>query len=140
MYREYAGVSSMSIAGTVESKYPVLVLSFNNCELHCCHMDGYKNNKEALSNRLGDIERYFVAKPKSLRYRLWYNVDDSVLSDEIIERIAIDILAIGENIIKLAFIGAGIYKRRLTKLLKMSAFDKPFKYFGDAEIAKEWLV
>lgn len=25
----------------VESKKPMIVLSFHDCELHCCHLDGY---------------------------------------------------------------------------------------------------
>ena len=54
----------------IESKYPVLVLSFNNCELHGCHLDGYKNNTEALLNRLALIDEFFEGKSKVRRYRI----------------------------------------------------------------------
>ena len=124
----------------IESKYPVLVLSFNNCELHCCHLDGYKDNNEALLNRLTLIDEYFESNSKVRRYRIWLNVDDSLLSDMTIERIVQSIMRVKDNIINIAIIGAGNKKRRLEKTLKKSGFCKPSCFFSDAEAAKEWLV
>lgn len=127
--------------GVIESKYPVLVLSFNNCELHCCHLDGYKGNNEALLDRLLLIGDYFSNNPKGRRYRIWYNVDDSNLTNDTIEKIAKGISDIGENIIKLAFIGMNNRcKIYFNRLLAKSSFDKPIQHFKDAELAKNWLV
>lgn len=127
--------------GVIESKYPVLVLSFNNCELHCCHLDGYKSNNEALLNRLQLIDDYFSKNPKGRRYRIWYNVDDSDLSNDDIDKIAKSISVIRENVIKLAFIGMNNrYKIYFNRLLSKSSFYKPVKHFKDAELAKHWLV
>jgi len=124
----------------IESRYPVLVFSFNNCELHGCHLDGYKDNSEALLNRLALIDKYFESKSKVRRFRIWLNVDDSFLSGAMIERIVQSIVRLEDNIIKIAIIGAGNNKRKLEKLLKKSGFIKPSCYFSDAEAAKEWLV
>ena len=123
-----------------EFKYPVMVLPFNNCELHCCSMDGYKGNSEALLNRLNSIDDYFSSKSKVSRYRIWYNVDDSILTDDIIESIAKSLYKINDNIIKIAFIGTNRKKSRFDKILHKTTFNKPVCYFSDAELAKEWLV
>jgi len=117
-------------------RIPVL----NNCELHGCHLDGYKGNTEALLNRLAQIDEFFDSKSKVRRYRIWLNVDDSLLSDAITERIVQSILRIEDNIIKIAIIGTGNNKRRFEKTLKKSGFCKPSCFFSDAEAAKEWLV
>ena len=124
----------------IESRYPVLVLSFNNCELHGCHLDGYKDNTEALLKRLALIDEFFEGKSKVRRYRIWLNVDYSLLSDATIERIVQSIMRIEDNIIKIAVIGAGNKKSRFVKILKKSGFSKPSCFFSDAEAAKEWLV
>ena len=124
----------------IESRYPVLVLSFNNCELHGCHLDGYKDNTEALLKRLALIDEFFEGKSKVSRYRIWLNVDYSLLSDATIERIVRSIMRIEDNIIKIAVIGAGNRKSRFEKTLKKFGFCKPYCFFSDAEAAKEWLV
>lgn len=121
-------------------KHPVMVLSFNNCELHCCSLDGYRNNSEALLSRLELIDDYFGSKPKVNKYRLWYNIDESILTVDIMESIAKSLFAMKGSIIKIAFIGVGRNKRLFDKILRRAAFDKPVRYFSDAEIAKEWLV
>ena len=124
----------------VEFKHPVMVLSFNYSDLHCCALDGYKGNNEALLNRLKQIDDYFASKSKVSTYKLWFNIDDNVLTDDIIENIAISLYKINDNIFKLAVIGAGKKKRRFDKALRKTTFNKPIAYFSDAESAKEWLV
>ena len=132
--------ADISVMGVIESKYPVLVFSFNNCELHGCHLDGYKNNNVALLDRLALIDEYFENKSKVQRYRIWLNIDDSLLSSVTIERIIQSLVRIEDNIIKIAIIGAGNKKRHFEKILKKSGFRKPSCFFSDAEAAKEWLV
>lgn len=128
----------------IESKYPILVLSYNNCEIHCCHLDGYKDNKDALLNRLTEIEDTFLSKQNNVKYKLWFNMDSNVLDEDIMEEVCSSIFRISNHIYKIGFIGLRILQRRkFEKLLK-----KKFKhygvlyhaYFSDAEEAKEWLV
>ena len=122
---------------TIGSKHSVFLISFNYCEITCCHLDGYKNNREALLSRLSLIESFF--KPNS-RHRVWYNIDDSELSDKVIEQVTQSISRVQSNIVKLAFIGAGRGKRKLKKILNDTiASSIPIGYFEDAELAKEWL-
>ena len=116
------------------------MLSFNNCELHCCALDGYKGNREALLNRSKSISDYFNSKPGTTRYRIWYNMDDSVLTDDIIESITESLFKINDSIIKIAFIGANRKKKRFDKVLRKTTFNRPVCYFSDAELAKEWLI
>ena len=121
------------------SKYPVLVISFNNCEIHACHLDGFKNDWEALANRLKAIDEFFIKAPKNCGHRIWYNVGDSVLSDEVIADITGSLLKIEDRIVKIAFIGVK-RKRRLNKSIRQALPNKPVSYFADAEAAKEWLI
>jgi len=125
-----------------EPPVPVLVLSYNNCELHCCHLDGYKRNRQAFLARLDTVEQYFVIKPVHRRYRLWFNLDETMLDDRSMERVAASLANIHIHIIKIAFIGIGKNKRRrFERMLKnyLRETELPRQYFCDAEKAKEWL-
>ena len=128
----------MNALNIVESKFPVLVVSFNNCEIHGCHADGYKNNEEALAHRLSQIEAFF--RPQ-MRCRFWYNVDETALTGRAIELITQSVARLKGNIVKIAFIGVGGRKRRFHKTLlnALGDHDFPTAYFADAERAKEWL-
>jgi len=123
-----------------ESKTPVLMLSYDNCEICCCHLDGYKGNQENFCRRLELIDAFFDGGSQAARYRIWLNIDDSVLTEDLIEKVAESVLHINDKIVKIAFVGVGKYKNRLNRLLKRDSFDKPLAYFSDAENAKEWLV
>jgi len=123
-----------------ESKTPVLMLSYDNCEICCCHLDGYKDNREAFCRRLEQIDTFFDGGGHVSRYRVWLNIDDSNLTEDLIEKVAESVVRIKERIVKIAIVGAGKYKNRLNRLLKRNSFDKPLAYFSDAENAKEWLV
>lgn len=71
----------------VESKTPVIILSHHNCEIHCCHLDGYKTNTSAMLNRLSEIEAIFTAKPIHAQFRIWYNLDENILDRPVMELI-----------------------------------------------------
>jgi len=123
-----------------ESKTPVLMLSYDNCEICCCHLDGYKDNREAFCRRLEQINAFFDGGGQVSRYRVWLNIDDSVLTEDLIEKVAESVIRTKEKIVKIAFVGAGKHKKRFIRLFKKTDFDKPLAYFSDAENAKEWLV
>lgn len=135
----------------------IKILSFKNCELHCCHLDGYKSQREAFLKRLSDIEQYFASKPPDNRYRIWFNVDETTLDDLLLDEIAASIIRILGHIVKIAFIGLGrINKYKLDIKLSKATNELsnvtykfgtlatlellPRSYFSDAEKAKEWLV
>lgn len=121
----------------IESKNPVLVISYHNCEIHVCHLDGYKTDKVSLLKRISQIESFFN---KNSRCRVWYNIDDTVLSDDVIEIIQQNILHLKENIVKLAIIGTHIKMRRFRRALNKKSLSFPVAYFDDAELAKKWLI
>ncbi len=119
------------------------VLSFRNCDLHCCHLDGYKKQRESFVARLKYIENYFAEKPQNAKFRIWYNVDETFVDKVLIEEIAASVIRIKSRIVKIAFIGLGPWQQwKLSKILKALTGDSsfPYTYFSDAEKAKEWLI
>lgn len=123
----------------VESKVPVLVISFRNGEIHCCHLDGYRDQTEAAMQRLSKIEASFSACRK---YRIWFNVDDTTLTPSLMAQIAQCVARLKGSVVKIAFVGAGrkkdAFDKQLNKALQGTVLPKA--YFEDAEQAKEWLL
>lgn len=126
-----------------ESKTPIIILSYNNCEIYCCHLDGYKTNTEALLNRLSKIEEIFLSKPSHARFRVWYNVDENVLDKQTMRLISESVSRFRERIYKIAFIGLdGFAKWKFDNILELTMGEICITkaYFNDAELAKGWLV
>lgn len=126
----------------VESKKPMIVLSFHDCELHCCHLDGFQSNTNGLLKRLEQIETIFRSKPAHAKYRIWFNMDKSNLNSDTMQLIAESISRIEEHINKIAFVGlCGVSRRRFDAKLQNTLKENILhSYFKDAEAAKEWLV
>lgn len=127
----------------MEPKNPIIILSFQNCELHCCHLDGYHEQRGSFLKRLSDIEAYFTGKPATSKYRIWYNVDETWLDQAAIAEIAESVTRMQQHIVKIAFIGMGriqqwALKRKLNSITGQPSF--PYSFFADAERAKEWLI
>ena len=119
------------------------VLSFRNCELHCCHLDGYKNHRDAFLIRLTEIENYFSGKPSGFMFRIWYNLDENILDSVLLEQIASSVIQFNSHIMKIAFIGLNhAQQKKLSKKLKEKTDNAafPYAYFSDAEKAKKWLI
>lgn len=124
-------------------QYPIVVLSFYNCELHCCHLDGYKTNTAAFLGRLAAVETQLLARPAHSTLRLWCNLDDTKLDAALIQIVVQSLLRTKQHIFKIAFVGLrGLGQRRFEHTLKKSLEGTalPRSYFTDAEQAKEWLV
>jgi hemolysin-activating ACP:hemolysin acyltransferase len=127
----------------LESRYPILILSHHNCEIYCCHLDGYKNNQQALICRLNQIETELLKKAKHIQFRIWFNVDESTLDPLIMKLIVESIYRFKDHIYKIAFIGLrGMSKWRFEKIRRnaFQANSAPISYFTDAERAKDWLI
>lgn len=127
----------------LESKYPILVLSYDNCELYCCHLDGYKTNKGALLTRLASIEAILASKPANSKFRIWFNIDDNKLDTSSMKAICESIKRLQSHINKIAFIGLrGINKWKYKYIIKQTMGEAmiTMAYFTDAELAKGWLV
>lgn len=123
----------------IESKVPVLVIPFRSGEIHCCHLDGYRDQTEAAMNRLNKIEASFSACRK---YRIWFNVDDTVLTPSLMEQIAQCLARLKNSVVKIAFVGVGRKKGAFDMLMNkaLQGTVLPKAYFEDAEQAKEWLL
>ena len=90
-------------------------------------------------SRLSKIEASFSP---CRTYRVWLNMDDTALTQTVMEQIAQCVARLKASVVKIAFIGAGrkkgTFDRRLSKALEGSALQRA--YFEDAEQAKEWLL
>lgn len=127
----------------IESKTPIIILSHHNCELFCCHLDGYQSNIDALLRRLEKIEAEFLSKPTHTKFRVWYNMDANKLDKPTMKLIAESIYRFHEHIYKISFIGlCGITKWKFNRILEQVLKEKRIlkKYYMDAELAKGWLV
>lgn len=127
----------------LESRTPILILSYQNCELYCCHLDGYKANTEALFKRLKEIESILISKPSHSKFRIWFNLDDNILTKSTMKVIAESIYHFEEHINKIAFIGLQrIARWKFDFILKQTIGEATITkaYFSDAELAKGWLL
>lgn len=107
----------------VESKTPIVILSYSNCEIYCCHLDGYKTHTRAMMHRLAEIEEIFLHKPNDAKFRVWYNVDENSLDRKTMQLIAESILQFQSHIYKIAFIGLhGFTKWKFDNILA-NTFD-----------------
>lgn len=127
----------------IGSKTPIVILSYRNCELYCCHLDGYQTNTEALLHRLAEIETVFLSRPHGAKFRIWYNLDENRLDRQTMQLIAESLLRIQSHIYKIALIGlrrfaAWKFDHIVSDLLGEAVLCKA--YFTDAEIAKGWLI
>lgn len=129
--------------GVIESKTPILILSYCNCEIYCCHLDGYRADTDALLQRLSKIESIFLSKPADAQFRVWYNLDENSLDKHTMGLIAESISRFQGHIYKIAFIGLhGFAKRKFNGILEqaLGGLSVPKAYFTDAESAKGWLI
>ena len=93
--------------------------------------------------RLTNVENFFISKPTTCKYKIWYNVDETILDEILIAEIAASVVRMQNHITKIAFIGMGYFqKKKFARKLKLEVDYSPFpySYFSDAEKAKEWLV
>ena len=127
----------------IESPRPIVLLSYRNCEICCCHLDGYQANMQALLKRLSEIETFFLQRPTHAKFRVWYNLDENDLDGRTMESIGESISKFEERIDKIAFVGVhGLTRRRFDRILGRNLAHTTLlrAYFQDAERAKEWLV
>ena len=125
------------------SKYPIVIVSYRNCEICSCHLDGYKENTEALLDRMREIEIAFSSKPAHAKYRIWYNLDENKLNPFVMQAIVESVCRIHGHIYKIAFVGLhGMHRYRFDRLLRQVLKKATLcrEYFTDAELAKDWLV
>ncbi len=127
----------------IESPKPVVLLSYRDCEICCCHLDGYRANIRALLKRLSEIEAVFLRRPAHVKFKVWYNLDENDLDERTMKSIVESIFRFEDRIDKIAFIGLrGFARCKFDRILERSLARKSFPraYFQDAERAKGWLV
>lgn len=110
-------------------------------ELHPLKYGSFFSNMEALS-KIIDLEEKYILKSAGNR-RIWIDLYDSYLTDEIVEKFVNHILAIHSKIHKLALVGCSkTITRKINGSVKKTDSDlfNEIRYFNDPEDAKNWLI
>lgn len=110
---------------------------FNGGEIWFEHLDGlYEHTNLALEKLEND---YLQFKRPSLPSLIAFNIDDTLVSDELLNAIAEKLTNGTKRFTRVTFVGADkTVKRKLKKLLYGAGFA--LKFIDDFEKAKQWLV
>lgn len=110
---------------------------FGGGEIWFEHLDGIGEYSELAAEKLINDSKQFC-RP-SLPSLIAVNVDETFVSDELIDLISDKLLNSGKRFTRTAIVGAD---RNVRRRLEGSLRGAPFalKFFSDFEKAKEWLV
>jgi len=112
-------------------------------ELHPLKYGSYFNDKEALFSIMKAEEAFILNSSGRNNRRIWIDLYETNLDDDIIEKLVIHLKTISHKIFKLCLVGCSVkYKTKINNCMKMKDFDfvEQVRYFYDAEKAKQWLI
>lgn len=114
-------------------------LFYNGGEIWCEHLDGLYENTSLVLEKLE--KDYAIFKKASCSRFIALNVDETILTDSLIEKItnifSEDILSVR----KLAIIGTSFWcKQKLKRAFLIKNAHFPISYYRDFEKAKTWLI
>lgn len=112
-------------------------------ELHPLKYGSYFKDKEKLFAVINAEEDFILKSPGQRNRRIWIDLYETKLDDEVIDVLAAHIKAIRTKIFKLCFVGCSVFDRiRLKRKMIEEHIDivDQFKFFSDPEKAKQWLV
>lgn len=112
-------------------------LYFRQGSIWCEHLDSMGAMEAEVLRKLTEDARAF-GRP-SAPSRMIVNLDETVITDAVVERLAGEILGCGKRFVRIAFVGVGMReRRRLEALLQERA--GLLSFLKDYEKAKEWAV
>lgn len=112
-------------------------------ELHPLKYGSYFKNKEKLFAVIKAEEEFIMNSSVQNNRRIWIDLYDTKLDDEVITVLISHIEAIQSKIFKLCLVGCSYFdkfkiKRKIIASSLKSA--KEIKFFSDPEKAKQWLI
>ena len=110
-------------------------LYYHNGEIWCEHLDSLEDKEELLIQKFND-DLKIISRPSTSSYII-VNLDETVVTDDIIEHILNSFINLGKPLKKVAFVGlSSKYKRYIKKK------SLPFvtACIDDYEKAKEWII
>lgn len=112
-------------------------------ELHPLKYGSYFTNKKELFAIIKAEEDFILSSPGTNNRRIWIDLYETNLDDEVIDCLVTHLQVIRHKILKLSLVGCSVKdKRRISSLMKSKNCDLADKtrYFRDPEDAKMWLI
>ena len=123
-YKEQAGINKKSFE-----------LNYNGGMIWCEHLDSMGNMETEVINKFKEDCRIF-SRPSVSSYMI-INLDETIVSDQIVECIVNGIIECPKRIRKIAFVGIG--KKEQKKFGRLNTESGVIiSFFSDFEKAKEW--
>ena len=112
-------------------------------ELHPLKYGSYYKNKEKLFSIIKAEEEYILESSGQKNRRIWIDLYETAIDNEVAEYLVLHIKAISSKIFKLSFVGCSCFEVcKIRKMMKVYKIDiaKQVRFFNDPEEAKQWLV
>lgn len=112
-------------------------------ELHPLKYGSFFTDKNRLLEVMKAEEKFVLASSGQYNRRIWIDLYETQLDDEVINALVLHIKAIRQKIFKLCLVGCSFSdKRKIKTQLTRNQIDiaEQSKYFSDPEKAKQWLV
>jgi hypothetical protein len=112
-------------------------------ELHPLKYGSYFCDKEKLFTVIKAEESFILKSSGQNNRRIWIDLYETKLDNEVIDALAVHIKTIRPKIFKLCFVGCSIFNRaRMKYKMAEKCIDivGQIRFFSDPEKAKQWLV
>ena len=112
-------------------------------ELHPLKYGSYFSDKEKLLKVMKAEEEFILSAPGQKNRRIWIDLYETDLDDEIVKALALHVKAISQKIFKTCFVGCSFFgRRKIKKALAVNQIEiiEQIRFFSDPEKAKQWLV
>ena len=112
-------------------------------ELHPLKYGSYYRNRDKLFAVIKAEEDFILQSSGQHNRRIWIDLYETTLDNEVIDKLVIHIKAIRPKIFKLCLVGCSFFgKRKIKKRLMDYNVDiaEQVRFFSDPEEAKQWLV
>ncbi|MCX7759357.1 MAG: hypothetical protein N2169_07125 [bacterium] len=112
-------------------------------ELHPLKYGSYFSDKDKLFAVIKDEEEFILESSGLNNRRIWIDLYETKLDNEVIDRLVLHIVTIRSKIFKLCFVGCSFFaKHKIKKQMRDHRMDiaLQIKFFSDPEEAKQWLV
>jgi hypothetical protein len=116
---------------------------FMGGELQPLNYGSYHEDKKKLFDVMKAEEEFILRSPGQNNRRVWIDLYETTLDDEVINALAQHIGNISGKLYKLCLVGCSwLNRRKIKKRFVQSGLDfgTRFKFFSDPEDAKRWLV
>lgn len=112
-------------------------------ELHPLKYGSYFNHKDQLFAVIKDEEEFILNSAGQYNRRIWIDLYETKLDDEVIETLVSHIKTISPKIFRLCLVGCSFFAgRKIKKKMVANQMDivAGIRFFSDPEVAKKWLI